>query len=187
MKVLRIRWIAHLDDPNEASFILVMDGTDFKAWEERNHPTLPYKRKNMSHKMNHSAYKYLIALSLTKDKVHYISGPHIGGKHDMTIFREELKYLIAPFKKILGDSGFATSRPDEPMVSICSTLDSDELAEFKRRGKLRLEVLNGRCKDYAILNNMFTHGMEKFGWAFEAILVTCQYKMDMGQMELFDP
>jgi len=41
LKVLRIRWMAHLDDPNEASFILVLDGTDFKAWEERNHPTLP--------------------------------------------------------------------------------------------------------------------------------------------------
>jgi hypothetical protein len=80
------------------TFILAVDGTDFQMWEVK-HPTLPIDRSQCSHKFKHGAVKYEIAISTYSSKICWISGPHTGGKHDLTIFREGLKQKIAPGKR----------------------------------------------------------------------------------------
>jgi hypothetical protein len=72
------------------TFILAVDGTDFRMWEGK-HPTLPIDHSQCSHKFKHGAVEYEIAISTYSSKICSISGPHAGGKHDLTILREGLK------------------------------------------------------------------------------------------------
>jgi hypothetical protein len=179
----KIGWLPRLDDPNAETFILAVDGTDFRMWEGK-HPTLPIDRSQCSHKFKHGAVKYEIAISTYSSKICWISGPHAGGKHDLTIFREGLKQKIAPGKKVHADRGYNSNFADESMLSTPNNLDSKGLQNFKSRSRLRLETLNGRLKKYECLNQTFRHGKEKQSLAFKAVIVTIQYHMDNGS-ELF--
>jgi hypothetical protein len=179
----KIGWLPRLNDPNSETFILTVDGTDFRMWE-RKHPTLNIDRSQCSHKFKHGAVKYEIAVSTYLSKICWISGPHAGGKHDLTIFREGLKQKIAPGKKVHADRGYESNFADESMLSTPNTLDSKGCHNFKSRSRLRLETLNGRLKKYECLNQTFRHGQEKQSLAFQAVIVTIQYHMDNGS-ELF--
>ena len=183
LKDLKIVWLPQLDDPNSENFILSVDGTDFRVWEPK-HPTLNQDPRQMSHKFKHAALKYEIAVSTVRSKICWISGPHRGGKHDLAIFREGLKHRIAPGKKLNVDRGYRSSRLTETMLAPPNEMDSPELHNFKSRGRLRGETLNGRLKKYEILNQTFRHGRDKHKLAFEAVIVCVQYHMDNGR-ELF--
>jgi len=184
LKAMKVKWIPSLDDTNKETFILSVDGTDFRIWEPK-HPTLPIDKGMMSHKFKHAALKYEIAISVQQSKVCFFSGPYRGGEHDLEIFRKALKNKIKDGKKVIADGGYATSRTDERMLSLPNPLDSRQLKNFKSRSRLRLETFNGRLKKYEVLNQTFRHGIEKHRLAFEAVLVTCQYVMENGS-ELFD-
>jgi len=183
LKAKKIRWIPRLDNPEKETFILSLDGTDFRIWEPK-HPTRPIDKGMMSHKFKHAAVKYEIAVSVQKSKVCFFSGPYRGGENDLEMFRKTLKHKVKEGKKVIADGGYATNKTDERMLSIPNPLDSPELKNFKSRSRLRLETLNGRLKKYEVLNQTFRHGLEKHRLAFEAVLVTCQYVMDNGS-ELF--
>ena len=155
-----------------------MDGTDFKIWEKK-HPLFNLDRGYYSVKFNHAALKYEIAISTYESQVCWISGPHGGERHDMTIFRVGLKHRIAPGKKVNADRGYQSSRPDEPMLATPNDLDTPELRNYKTRGRLRQETFNGRLKKFDVLNQTFRHPVEKHKLAFEAVVVS-QYHMDNG-------
>jgi hypothetical protein len=89
---------------------------------------LPIDKCSHSHKFKHCAVKYEIALSVFQPKCVWISGPHRGGKHDNTIFREGLKHKIQPWKKCPVDRGYVTSKPDEKMLSQPNACDSNDNA-----------------------------------------------------------
>ena len=183
MKEKKIVWDPLLDDPNSEIFIVSVDGTDFRMWEQK-HPTLPIDRKQYSKKFNHGAAKYEIALSVVRPKCVWISGPHRGGKHDLTIFREGLKAKMPPGKRAIADRGYVTNQPDERMLSTPSAKDSKELNNFKSRARLRQETFNGRLKFFCCLAETFRHGLDKHKLALEAVCVIVQYQMDNGS-EIF--
>jgi hypothetical protein len=135
LKAKKIVWDPRLDGHETQIFIVSVDGTDFRMWEKK-HPTLPQDKGKMSHKYKHGAVKYEIALSIFKPKCVWISGPHRGGKHDLTIFREGLKNKIKPGKKAIVDRGYATSEPDEKMLSQPNETDSKRLNNFKSQARL---------------------------------------------------
>lgn len=178
----KIAWDRTQDDGQ--TFELTIDGTDFKVWEKK-HPTLPMDRKQMSHKFKHGALKYEIGLDPFKSKVRWVYGPHRGAKHDMTIFREALKHNCRPGKIWIVDRGYRSSNDDEKMLSIPNPHHSDELKNFHARARCRHETLNGRLKNFNILNHTFRGGGDKHQDAFYSVLVTVQYQMDNGR-PLFD-
>jgi hypothetical protein len=180
LKAKKIVWDPSLDSTNTEIFVVSIDGTDFRMWEKK-HSTLPVDRGQMSHKFNHGAVKYEVAMSIFKPKCVWISGPHRGGKHDMTIFREGLKQKIKPGGLGIVDRGYATSQLDERMLSQPNAMDSKELNNFKSRARLRQETFNGRLNFFNILSQTFRHGIDKHKLVFEAVCVTVQYQMDNGR------
>jgi hypothetical protein len=179
LKVEKIRWDDLLDDPESETFIITVDGTDFRTWEPK-HPTYNQDKKQCSQKHNHAAKKFEIGLSVYRAQCVWISGPHRGGKHDMEIFREGLKHMIAPGKRVIADRGYQTNREDEKMLSLPSHLDSKELYRFKSRARLRHETFNGRVHAFKSMSDTFRHGEKKLRQVFEAVTVTVQYQMDNG-------
>ena len=105
-KLLRhkIRWDPSFSDDDGPIFIASVDGTDFKTWEKK-HPLLNQDRRACTRKHNHGGVKCEIAISINESKVVWVSGPHRGGKHDITTFREGLKQMMPPGKLIIADSG----------------------------------------------------------------------------------
>jgi hypothetical protein len=149
------------------------------------HPTLPIDRKQCSHKFNHAAIKYEIALSVFEPKCVWISGPHWGAKHDITIFREGFKDKVKDGKKIIVDRGYTSNKPDERILSQPSALDSKELSNFKSWARLRQETFNGRLKYFNALAQTFLHTKPQHGLVLEAVRVIVQYQMDNGR-PIFD-
>ena len=166
-------------------YSITVDGTDCRVWEKK-HPLLNQDKKQFSKKFNHGALKYEIALSVFENKCVWISGPHRGGEHDMTIFRQELKQKIEPHQKVIADRGYISTLDDEKMLSTPNPFDDKELSNFKSRARLRQETFNGRLKNYTILDATFRHGEAKHKIAMVAVCVTVQYEMDNGS-PLFDP
>jgi hypothetical protein len=132
-------------------FIMTLDGTDFRMWETK-HPTLNQNPQMCSKKFNHAAVKYEIGLSPYRNQIMWLKGPVNGGKHDMTLFRCELKGKLneeVPERRlVISDRGYATSRADEGMLAIPNATDSRELNNFKSRAQLRQETLNGRAPQF---------------------------------------
>lgn len=184
MKESTIKWDPRLDSPGHETFIITVDGTDCRLQEVK-HPTLPVDKSYYSHKFRRGAVKYEVALSIFTAKCVWISGPHRGAKHDLTIFREGLKAQIQPGKLVIADRGYTSSRPDERMLSIPNPMDSEELNNFKSRARLRQETFNGRLKNFKCLSETFCQGENKHKLAFEAVCVIVQYQMDNGS-KIFD-
>jgi hypothetical protein len=134
----------------------------------------------MSYKFNHGAVKYEISMSVFQPQCVWISGPHRGGKRDITIFREGLKQKIKPGGKAIIDRGYVSSRRDEQMLSQPDTCDSKALNNFKSRARLRQETFNGRLKFFDALSQTFWHHVDKHKLVLEAVCVIVQYQMDNG-------
>lgn len=178
----KIAWDDRLDDPNTELFCISVDGKDFKCWE-RKHPELPIDPGMMSEKFRKAGWKYEIALSIWEPKVVWLYGPHRGGKHDMTIFRERLKNKMSALagKLVNADLGYRTSQPDEMgMVAYPNSLDDAALKQFKSRIRCRQETFNGRLTFFKILQDTFRHSEDQHRMAMEAVCVTVQYQMDNG-------
>ncbi|CAJ1939693.1 unnamed protein product [Cylindrotheca closterium] len=80
-----IVWKKNLDSTLTQTLVISIDGVNCRTWEKSN------ERYNMdtqecSHNFNHGAVKYEVAMSLLEPQRAWISGPHKGGKHDLTIF-----------------------------------------------------------------------------------------------------
>ena len=67
LKAHIIVWDKDLDDTNGDTFILSVDGIDFRCWE-RKHPLMNIDRRQYSKNFNHGAVKYEVGMSLSQDK-----------------------------------------------------------------------------------------------------------------------
>ena len=181
----KIKWDPDLDNPEKETFVVSVDGTDFKIWEPK-HPTLNQDSTYCSHKMKHGAVKYEIAIAMFKSKVVWFKGPFKGGVHDMTMFREGLYQRIRDGKLVVADRGYGCEKDFPGMFSTPNPYDPKELANFKSRVRSRHEGFNGRIKDFCSMENTFRHGEKKHGIAFQAIVTILQCQMDNGA-PLFDP
>ena len=126
--------------------------------------------------------KYEIALSVFEPGCVWISGPHRGGKHDLTIFKQGLAKKIKNGKRVIADGGYKSKNS---VLSTPNYDDSKELANFKSRARLRQEIFNGHLKFFSILSNAFRHSIDQHKLALEAVCVTVQYQMDCGS-PMFD-
>jgi hypothetical protein len=75
------------NDPAVHIFIISVQGTDFRVWEEK-HPTFTIDMQQCSHKFTHGALKYEIAIDVYRAKIVSISRPYPGSVQDKTIYVE---------------------------------------------------------------------------------------------------
>lgn len=181
-----IFWTSDLDAVNTAVRILSVDGVDFRTWERSDHPKFNIDTEDCSHKHNHAAAKYEIALHVFKPQCVWIQGPFRGGKHDLDIFREgkngqSLKGKVKPWKKVIADRGYRSKEVDEQkMFSIPSNTDSKENKDFKNRVRLRHETFNGRLKNFNILDQTFQYKRDRHLSCVLAVACIVQYQMNNG-------
>eukprot|EP00978_Attheya_sp_CCMP212_P032891 scaffold130275_cov48-Attheya_sp.AAC.1 len=154
-------------------------------WEPTRHPRYNVDKGVFSKKFAHAVQTFEIGLSIYRNKIVWISGPHRAGKGDLVIFRQGLKLRIAKGKLVVVDLGYQSSEPDEQRLLVPSHLDLKELYNFKSRARLWHETLNGRIAAFKSMSDTFRHGKEKMKLAFEAVTVTVQYQMDNGEGEIY--
>jgi hypothetical protein len=193
LKSKKIVWDDNVANPkNLEIFCITIDGTDFKINEPK-HRTLPRDKGACSHKMQHAAAKYEIALAVHRPKCVHLTGPFFGGTRDLEMFprgrlKEKLQALnvqIRNFRQTklaIVDRGYSSKRADEKnLFSVPNSMGSKELEKFKSRAWLRHETFNGRLKCFGSLSaQTFRHGIDMHKFVFEAIIVTVQYQMDNG-------
>ena len=139
-------------------------------------------RQRMSHKFHHAALKYEIGVAIYENKIVWVNGPFPGGRHDLTIFREDgLKDRMPNGKIAIVDRGYNTSKPDEVNTLARPQIGDDpEMHRFMSWVRCRTETVMGRLKNFACLSGTFRHGEEKHEWSFKACAVLVQYQIDHG-------
>jgi hypothetical protein len=171
-------------------YIATVDGVHCRI----NEPRTDASSKWYSHKLNGPGVSYEIAISVRRNNVLWISGPHHASKHDITIFRggkkddknkdrTALYFKIPEGKRVIGDSGYQ----GEPMkISVSKDEDSKDVKKFFARAKSRQETFNSRVKSFLITDLPFRHGFERHGSAFESVCIAVQYDMenDHGLFEI---
>ena len=177
LKAKKIVWNTRLDSHHTEVFAISIDGTDCRVWGKKD-PRFPMDERQWSHKFNHGALKCKIGQSIFEPKCVWINGPFCGGKHDMTIHKEDgLKNKLKPHKRATVDRGHSDTK--ERNLSRCSGLDSKELDNFKARASLCHETFNGRLKNFAILRETFRHEKPKHKIAFEAVCAMIQWPSNL--------
>ena len=185
LKAIKFVWPEEeYNDPSGKIFIVTVDGVDFKVWEKK-HNTYPIDRGQYSHKVNHGALKYEIAIDTVKSQVVWINGPHRGGEHDKTIYSMALRDMVPAGKKIIADRVYGSKKASNPndreKIALPNTCDSPELNNFKARLRARHETFNGRIRMFRVLSDTFHHANGKHGFVFDAVCVMVQYQMDYGR------
>jgi len=164
-------------------FIATVDGVHCRI----NEPRTDAGTKWYSHKFNGPGVCYEIAISIRRDNVLWISGPHCASVHDITIFRggkktrpknqNALFFKIPDGKRVIGDTGYQ-GEPDK--VSVTKDGDSKDVKKFFARAKSRQETFNSRLKAFQILETSFRHGFNKHASVFESVCIIIQYDMENG-------
>jgi hypothetical protein len=189
LKVRKIVWPKRFNDSDAEKFIITVDGTDCAIWEPK-HDKLPKDKRFFSKKKNHAAVKYLVALAIFSPHVVFIDGPFPAGEwNDIAAFRHHLKDKIQNGKKVIVDGGFPPNAKSDTELDMLvlprQGYSSKDFAKFKARARARQEQFNSRLKFYDCLGGLFRHGVAKHKAAFEAVCVTLQYAMDLGE-PIFD-
>jgi len=83
--------------------------------------------------------------------------------------------LRATGKKVIVDSG-CQGCPN--LISLCNSLDFEEIRGFKTWARMRHEAFNGMCKVFECLDSDFHHKNEQLCFEAVAVIVCCQ--MEMG-------
>jgi len=112
---------------------LSVDGLHCRVKEPR-HPTLRRDPAYFSYKHKTAGVTYELALDLHKPKLVWINGPFPASKHDKTIFEEGLMKKIPQGKFVIADLGYKDKKLKH-VISIASSLDSDNLRKFKSRAR----------------------------------------------------
>jgi hypothetical protein len=181
MKAKKVVWNSILDDPNSEKLAITVDGVDCMTREMQD-PYFNLDPKNSSHKFNGCGRKYLLALSVQRPELVWMSGGMKPSRHDTVSVREDgLKDLLAKGKFMIVDRGFNSKYEDEKLFyATPSELDSPELENYKTRCRMRQESFNRRLKCFQVLKSEFRHGADKHEIAFQAVAVTVVYQMENG-------
>jgi len=174
-------------DGHDLSFCISADGVEFSAWEHK-HPQYNIDSESNSRKHGRCGYKYMFYLALWCEKCVMVDGPHKSGKSELQIFRDGMKKKLPAGKRVVVDRGVKCDANAEELgiFSYPNEADSKELAKFKSRARQRQESFHGRLRKFAIMNDIFRHGMDKHGLAVNAVSVIVQMEINNGSV-LFDP
>jgi hypothetical protein len=189
----KIYWHESLNDPNGPIVVCSVDGKDQKRYEVQ-HPRYSKDKRYCSHKCGSAALKWEVAVAINRQQIVHIGGPFRGGLHDSSIYNGDLMdvdnelfakvgikepYVPLEQKILEGKLGIADSAyAGYKKLMLYGGDDSEELAKFKTRAKLRQETVFGRICKFQIINGTFRHSEEKQHVAFLAVAVLVQYELD---------
>ena len=165
-----------------AFFGMSADGVHFRCMEEE-HPVLSKNPQQCSYKFKSAGWNYVIGLSILTSAIMWLSDQYPASVHDITVFRNEALPNVPAGKMVVADNGF---RGEPDTCATPSSLDPDELKEFKRRARSRQETFNARIKNFSVLSERFRHhSAEQHQICFVACCIIVQFQMELGS-PLFD-
>lgn len=148
---------------------MTVDGTDFRI----NNPKV-FDKKWYSHKFNHAALRYEVAVSIQKGDIVWIHGPFPAGAWpDIKIFRHCLLSHLSENERVVADQGYIGEAPKSvkcPGSAHCT----DKIASMQSNARSRHETMNKRLKQWGCLFQQFRHGRNKHGDIFRAVVVITQ-------------
>lgn len=155
-----------------------VDGTDFQIGEP-----VPFNKKWKSPKQKGASVKYEVAISIYSGDIVWIHGPHVGSKHDYTIFKEKLKQMLDEDEMIEADAGYGIKGVsyDDVIRSRDDYLTEEERLE-KSEIRARHETCNRRFKTWSILKQQFRNCRKKHQLVFFAVVVMTQLSIDNGNV-----
>ena len=133
----------------------------------------------MSHKFKSAGLKYEIGISIYSGDIVWVYGPHRGGKHDLTIFREALKHMLDDGEMVEADKAYIGEGK-----FIRLPLDAQSTMEWSEKNNLRArhETCNGRFKTWNILETRFRNTRDKHAIVFRAVVAMTQLDIDFGNV-----
>jgi hypothetical protein len=157
--------------------LVSVDGVDCPVKEP-----WPFNPSMCSVKFNGPAYKYEVGVSINSGDIVWINGPFKAGKNDKTIFEEDgLAEMLCDDEGIEVDKGYqGDERLKNPLIA-----QSQEDRIQKSRVRARHEIVNGRLKNFRILDDVFrsctgnVDTAEKHALAFQAVAVIVQLGFEL--------
>ncbi|CAJ1937341.1 unnamed protein product [Cylindrotheca closterium] len=183
LKVKVIIWPEQEYKRSDRFILLTVDGVDFRTWEKSTNDS-NMDPKAMSHKYKHGALKYEIGIDAYEAKIVWVSGPKRGAMGDREIFAEDggLREKVPEGKVVVCDRVYTDKKTagNNAKLALPSLADPGPLFEFKSKLRARQESLNGRLKDFRILDATYHHDPKNHVFVLEAVAVLVQYAMDHG-------
>ena len=152
--------------------LISVDCTDCFITEE-----YPFCALFWSHKFNHAAYKYEIAVCIRTGYIVWVNGPWPASVADKQIYETYLAKKLGKDEKVAADSGY----------SGCTNVVQPEVAKTwiqkkqKSQANGRHETVNGRFKQFNALSNRFYHQCPiKHRSVFVSVVVLTQIDFELN-------
>lgn len=176
-----------------------VDGIHYPITEPR-----PFSTDYSSHKLGKKAgLAYEFCIATDRDEILWIGGPFPAGTGDKAMFESALMQKIRELQiqrndfdiRVIADDGYIKEALRDTLT-YRNEFDPREIAYFKDRALSRHERLNGLTRRFDCLNKPFHSDRSSDNSArvhpahkacLEAICVTIQYELDVGDTSLIDP
>ena len=155
---------------------MCVDGTDFsiaEPWPWRD----GYNEKFFSKKIQGAAFRYEVATCIQTGDIVWVNGPFKAGRwHDLTIYRRDLKHLLAPGEMVEADKGYRGDETIRNPRTVFSRADK----RAKELVHARHETVNRHFKQYQALSSKYRHERSIHQYVFHSITVITQITFDEG-------
>jgi hypothetical protein len=162
--------------PDNVWCFVSVDGTDFKVCEPS-----PFHKGWKSPKLEGSAIKYEVAVSIYSGDIVWIHGPYKGSKNDVAVFNDALKDMLEEGEMVEADKGYKYVSIDKRRTP----KDCESFFEWVEKSDVRArqEHVNHRFKVFGILKQEFRkHDLTVHGQIFKAIAGMVQYEISRGRV-----
>jgi hypothetical protein len=159
--ISKIEWRNRYMNDNGSICLVSVDGTDFRIFEQ-----FPFDPKWYSHKFNGPGIRYEVGICIQTGWIVWVNGPYPCGEWpDIQIARDWLIYELDRGEKYLGDGGYF----DGNQWSETPTGLNNEDQKMKAEARARHETVNGRFKQFGVLERRFRHKIHLHGKVFMAV------------------
>ena len=158
---------------NGSRCLLTVDGTDFKILE----PT-PFSHTWYSFKFKHAGLRYEIAICIQTGWICWVNGPFKPGQYnDHQIFQLGLDEMLDNGERVEVDNGYngnaRYSRPND-----CE--GNNGWGRMKANARARHENVNGKLKEFNILEHTFRNERGNHTLFFHAVVAVVQFSIMNG-------
>ena len=155
-----------------------VDGTDFrilqKGLAKKGNPFGSHKYAGKS------ALRYELGVDILAGNLVWIQGPYPAGKYnDIAILDKVLAHFLDPGESIEADNGYR-GHPDKVKCPENAANPRENVGK-QARVRSRHETLNGRLKNWGILQQVFRHDITLHGKVFRACAVITQLMLENGK------
>lgn len=174
----QIRWENRLIGDDGRAAKVTVDGTDFETVEYS-----PFNKGRCSHKFNHAALRYEVAISVATCYIVHINGPFLAGDWpDLRVARRWLHSRLEPNEYYLADAGYQRGTSGIGPAIGRASMPRHRRAEYDTL-MARHETINRRFKEFAILGSRYRNQELKHSDIFHCVAVLVQVDIVLGALK----